>query len=267
MTATGRPRGTPTPPWSVDLLADLHAGVLDETEAAALWPQVKADPDAMAVIAALDATTADLSAFAHEPVAPMPPEVAARIDAALAGELSRPRHPAVTDEQRPAAPLAPVVDMAAARRKRNRQLGWGGGLLTAAAAAVVAIAIAVPNPSTPGTPMAENGKTSAPPGSAPGGQPLSLRGDDVAAGLGDTLNVRDYGPLEDRAGLDECLAANDIDVDVQPAGVRPATIDGKSAVLVVLTTGKFAQYRLVALPADCGPDNPGTLYDEIIGRR
>lgn len=258
MTDTGRPRGTPTPPWSVDLLADLHAGVLDEAEAAALWPQVEADPDAMAVIAALDATSADLSAFAEEPVAPIPAGVAARIDAALIEERTR-------EQQQ----VAPVIDMAAARRRRNKQLGWGAGFLTAAAAAVVAIAIAVPDSTTSGTPMAEDGKpTSAtPPGTAPGGQPLSLRGNDVAAGLGDTLNVRDYGPLENRAGLDECLAANDIDTKVQPAGVRPATIDGKSAVLVVLTTGKFAQYRLVALPVDCGPDNPGLLYDEVIGRK
>ncbi|MGH3518320.1 MAG: hypothetical protein ACRDQ7_13055, partial [Haloechinothrix sp.] len=76
--------GTAGPPWSVDVLADLHAGVLDDATAAHLWSQVQADPDAMAILAALDATSADLGALRDAPAPPMPAAVAARIDAALA---------------------------------------------------------------------------------------------------------------------------------------------------------------------------------------
>src|SRR3954466_15655922 len=80
--------GTIGPPWSVDVLADLHAGVLDDTEAAELWPLVNADPEARAILDALDATQADLASLADAPAPPMPAEFAARLDAALAAEAA-----------------------------------------------------------------------------------------------------------------------------------------------------------------------------------
>ena len=46
------------PPWSLDLLADLHAGVLDGPTADELRRQVEADPEAREIMAALDATMA-----------------------------------------------------------------------------------------------------------------------------------------------------------------------------------------------------------------
>src|SRR5438067_1240607 len=70
--------GTVGPPWSVDVLADLHAGVLDDHEAAELWPLVNADPEARAILDALDATQSDLSSLAEAPAPPMPAEFAAR---------------------------------------------------------------------------------------------------------------------------------------------------------------------------------------------
>jgi len=60
------------PPWSVDVVADLHAGVLDERAAAELWPLVNADPDARAILEALESTTADLTALTAGSVEPMP---------------------------------------------------------------------------------------------------------------------------------------------------------------------------------------------------
>lgn len=259
MTDTDRPYGGDSgPPWSVDVLADLHAGALDDAEAAELWPKVRTDPEAMAVLGALDATTADLTAFGDAPAPPMPAALAARIDAALAEEAAH----ANGGQPAEAPAVAPVVDLAAARRKRNRQLGWGAGLLTAAAAAVAAVVMIGPGATTPGTPVAEP-----PTEAAPGGQPpLTLRGDDVAAGLGETMNVRDYGPLTDEAGLDKCLKVNDLDTEKAPIGFRPATIDGEPAVLVVFTTGEFARYRIVAVRADCGEGKAGLLHDETVGR-
>ncbi|MDQ3154732.1 MAG: hypothetical protein M3R63_24395, partial [Actinomycetota bacterium] len=64
-----------TQPLPVELLADLHAGVLDDEHAAAVRRLVAADPHAQAVLAALDATVADLRVA---PVPGLPPEVAAR---------------------------------------------------------------------------------------------------------------------------------------------------------------------------------------------
>lgn len=240
------------PPWSVDVLADLHAGVLDEQEAARLWPQVEADPQARAVIEALEATTADLSQLDSEPVEPIPDDVAARIDAALARE-------------RAAASSADsnVVSLDAARRRRGRVAGWTGGFLAAAAAVVAAALIAVPgeDETTPGVaqPAPSEGVGTEQP-------PLSLDSGGLEAAVGEINGVRDFGPLGDEARLDACLEAGGIDPDVKPVGIRPATIDGQEAVIVLYTTGELAQFRLVALAPDCGPDNPGPLLDETVGK-
>ncbi|WP_329069751.1 hypothetical protein [Amycolatopsis sp. NBC_01480] len=259
--------GAAEPPWSVDLLADLHAGVLDEHEAAELWPRVNDDPEALAVIEALEATTADLASLALEP-APMPAEYAARLDAALAAEASTRQAasfpgPAPIPAAAPAAPAAgraPVVDLAAARRKRNRRLGWGAGALTAAAAAIVVVAVAVPGTSqetgTPGV------AAPAPPGPSVGGD-----GSGAEALLGGAMGVRDFGPLQDEQRLDECVTAAGLDANVRPAGIRPVNVGGKAGVLVIYTTGKLAQYRIVAFGADCGPGYPDKLFDKVVGKK
>jgi len=70
------------PPFDLDVLADLHAGVYPEDVAAVLRARAAADPDARAVLA-LDATVADLHAL---PPVPIPASVAARLDAAVAAE-------------------------------------------------------------------------------------------------------------------------------------------------------------------------------------
>ena len=64
-----------------------------------------------------------------------------------------------------------------------------------------------------------------------------------------------------------CLAANGLDPKVRPDGIRPVNVGGKAGVLVIYTTGKFAQYRMVAFGADCGPGNPSKLFDRIVGEK
>ncbi|MDT8910459.1 hypothetical protein [Amycolatopsis sp. PS_44_ISF1] len=256
------------PPWSVDLLADLHAGVLDEHEAAELWPRVHNDPEALAVIEALEATTADLASLALEPAPPMPAEYAARLDAALAAETSaRPAAPfPVTTPipapapSAPAAGDAPVANLAAARRKRNRRLGWAAGVLTAAAAAIVVVAVAVP-----GRPQ-ESG-VAAPAPSAPSAPSVSGDGRGAETLLGGAMGVRDFGPLQDEQRLDACVSAAGLDPDVRPVGIRPVNVDGKAGVLVVYTTGELAQYRIVAFGADCGPGRADKLFDRVVGKK
>ncbi|MBK1784580.1 hypothetical protein [Prauserella cavernicola] len=243
--------GAVGPPWSVDLLADLHAGVLSESEAAELWPRVNTDPEARAILDALDATSADLASIDAAPVEPMPAHFAARLDAAL-------------EQEQQSRGSGNVVSIDAARKRRNKRAGWGAGFLAAAAAVVAAVVIVSPNtPSESTDGMAQP----APSATAPGSDaPLALTDNNLGSAVGSVSNVRDFGPLENRRNLDACLEAAGIDPAKQPVGFRPATIDGQDAVIVLYTTGELAQFRLVALAPDCGPDNPGLLRDETIGR-
>ncbi|KAA2251351.1 hypothetical protein F0L68_37580 [Solihabitans fulvus] len=266
------------PPWSVDLLADLHAGVLDAATEATLWPRVEADPDAVAVLAALDATIADLTDL---PPLRMPDHVAARIDAALAAEANgRAAVPtqSASDRGRPipfgAGPTgtapprqadAPVVDLAEARRRRNRRVGWGAGVLVAAAAAVGVVMVTLPgvNSPTTGTPNAQSqtpsgGQTSAQP-------PLAVQGGNLGAAVPKIMQNLDYGSLGTADRLAGCLRGGGI-ANTKPIGAGPITLDGRPALMAVLPSGKLGEFRVVVVdPATCGPDNPkGVLGNSVI---
>lgn len=83
--ATPIPQG---PPFSADVVADVHAGVYPEAVTVALRQRIAADPEAAALLSALDDTVADLAAW-HDPTPiPMPDAYAARLDAAIAAEAA-----------------------------------------------------------------------------------------------------------------------------------------------------------------------------------
>lgn len=237
------------PPWSVDLIADLHAGVLPPEVAAQLRPRVESDPAAMEILQALDATLEDLHAL---PPIPMPDHVAARIDAALAAEA------------RPG--IAPVVSLNDARRRRNRRLGLGGGVLVAAAAAF-GIVLAV----TPGTQKSPDSAQPAPTtssASANAEPPIFVKAPELGSVVGEVLKAQNFGPLETPDRLAGCLKGGGITSSGNPLGISPINLDGKDAVMAVLPAG-LGQYRLVVLdPKTCGPDKPeGVLANTTIGAR
>lgn len=244
---TGMERVPMGPPWSVDLIADLHAGVLPPEVAAQLRPRVEADPDAQEILRALDATLADLEAL---PSIPMPDHVAARIDAALAAE---------------ARPVAPVVSLDEARKRRNRRLGLGGGVLVAAAAAfgiVLAVSPGGQQANTPGD------AAPAPTTNSDASAPLSLKRDELGSAVGEVLKAQNYGPLETPDRLAGCLKGGGITSSGNPLGISPINLEGKDAVMAILPAG-LGKYRLVVLdPATCGPDKPqGVLADTTVGQR
>jgi len=257
MTDSTRGTGVPNgPPWSVDVLADLHAGVLDARQSSALWARVNNDPEAQAILAALDSVKHDLDAFGDAPAEPMPAHFAAQLDNAIAAEAAR-TMPAAA---RPG--VAPVSDMAEARRKRNRRMGWMGGLVTAAAAVVAVAFVALPGEQeTGGTPQAEGGNNdtsqetpndSAPaPGDAP---PLALKEDDLGPAINGVTGQKDYGPLEDEQGLTDCLSTKGIE-DASVIGAREVTLDGTAGVAALLAGGEDGhRFRLVIVAPDCEGD-------------
>lgn len=242
-------------PLSDDTLADLHAGVLDDETTARLWERVHGDAGAREVLAALDATTADLAALGSATDPPIPHGIADRIDTALAEEAR--------DTRSAGAEPAPVVDINTARRKRNQLLAWGTGIVTTAAAAVVAVAVFVPSDTTGGSAHVASPGSSA---TAEAPSAVALRSGELGEAVGAVVGAHDYGALHGQDRLDECLAANDIDPDKKPVGIQPGTVDGQDAVIVLYPAGEYAQFRLIALAPDCDSDDPGMLKDTTIGR-
>jgi hypothetical protein len=279
-------------PWSVDLLADLHADDGDRTGL---------DADAHAVLSALDATRAELAAL---PPMRMPDDVAARIDAALAAEAaaragSAPVSPVTpfpaaagpvppqatgTGPQAvmPSAPVplrpaatppvyaqhaAPVADLAEARRRRNRRLGIAGGLLTAAAAVAGVVFVVLPGTNTAGVPQAvPHPTTSSSVQTDPQNNgPLALHSGDLPAAGIKAVGFHDYGPFADAGKLDACLTANGQPAGTKPIFGRPATLEGRSVEMFLLSTGKPVRYQLLVVGADCAAGNPATVANSTIG--
>lgn len=257
MTDSDRSGGPPGPPWSVDLLADLHAGSLDAETSAQLWPRVNADPEARAVIEALDIVKVELGQLGNAPAEPMPAHFAARLDAALATEAQRfaaPPRPAPMPAPRTAAP---VVDLSEARRRRNRRLAWGVGVLATAAAAVAVVVAAFPGSNQTSGNAVAGGKP-----------PLTVERNNLSAAIGGVTNEKDYGALKDQEHLDACLKANDIDpTTVQTVGVRQVMLDGKAGIMAMLTTGEAGQFRILIVEPTCGPGNPAKILSTLLPGR
>ncbi|MGW4118491.1 hypothetical protein [Nocardia sp. NPDC004711] len=101
----------PTPPFSTELLADLHGGSLPPEESERLWPAVRRDPEAMRYLHSLDRVDDRLHDLGRdEHIAhPMPAEVAARLERMIEDLATGDEAPATAD--RPATvtrlPVAP----------------------------------------------------------------------------------------------------------------------------------------------------------------
>jgi hypothetical protein len=247
-------------PLSLELLADLHAGVFDREVAARLHRRVAADAQARTVLAALDATVVDLAALSRRDVA-LPDAVALRLDAALAAEAQRRDRPAPDPPGNDGdIPATGVTDLSA----RRRRIGWSGLGLVAAAAMVVAALWGVP-PMIPGTPRASDAL-----GTATGVQPsedrMALSSDALDGALAQALTTSDYGPLSPPEMMQDCLEANGAAAGTKPLGAMEVTLDGREGVLIVLPTGQAAQFRMLVVGPDCAPGNPSPMADDVVGR-
>ncbi|BBU25097.1 hypothetical protein MYXE_48870 [Mycobacterium xenopi] len=108
------------PPLTVELLADLQAGLLDDDAAARLRKRIRADPQAQRALRALNEVRRDLATLGADPAsAPdIPPGVVARITAALRSATvpagrAHPAH-AVAPQPRAARIIATAAGVGAA---------------------------------------------------------------------------------------------------------------------------------------------------------
>lgn len=236
------------PPWTPELLADLHAGVLPAERADTLRTAVREDPRAQDVLAALDSVIADLGALntvEHHPI--MPTEVADRLDAALRAAGGPTPRTGIATTSLVCEPPPRPISLAGRRRARTR---WGAGLLLVAAATVGAVFFAGPG---------QRPETKSP--------PLALSSGRLDTLPGGIIGAREYGSLAEPSALAVCLRANGLPPTTAPLGARLVMVgrDRTPGVLLVLPGGRPATFRLLVVGIDCGADRPATLGDSVIG--
>ena len=227
------------PPYSIDLIADLHADNLPDDIAPQLWTLATADTDASHMLAALDRVTAELHGLGSDSgvASTIPPEVAARLDRALG--------------------LAPpvVVDISA-RRRRWPVLAGAAASIAAAVALVFAVTTVRSSDSRPDAPVAQD----SPPAQVDLGSDLSATTMLSAIGRHDAP-----GRLADPTSLTRCLAANDIAANRTVLGSTSVRYEGKDAVLVLVAGPKPPQITALVVGQACGSDGGQQLAKTNIG--
>lgn len=223
-------------PHPIELLARLDADALGPIAAARARRQLATDPRTAAARTAMAATRAELAGLAAAPAPDLPPDVAARCAAALAG-LPPPNATA------PAA--------AAPRRWPSRT----AALLAAAAVLAGAVALGLgwlqrsDPPAVPDSPAQ-----------------LALTRDTLASAVGDGLARRDLGPLNDPQQLAACQRA--VGRPAQPPlGGREVLLDGRAGVLLVLPTGVVGRFRLVVVVPECGTTQTSPVLADVVAGR
>ncbi|MGZ8177721.1 anti-sigma factor family protein [Williamsia sp. SKLECPSW1] len=249
----------PTVP--IDLIADLHAGVLSAEEARTVRARVEADPASRRVLAALDATVADLRDAPVEPREP-PPEVSARIDATLLSLRDEPPPAAVPVDLPPHPSDDPrVIALDAARDARRRR----GMVIAAAVAVVVAVATGIIAVSTATQPSSDTVRADPTPSTGPStprgatGSPVSLLS--VIGRSDPSLG----SPTDPTSRLRGCLAANGVPASTAVVGAGPVEVDGTPRIVVLLTTGVAGRFDALVVGTDCAAGRASTVSRQVIG--
>jgi hypothetical protein len=234
------------PPLTVEALADLQAGLLDDATAARMRNHVRSDPDARQKMDALNRVRRDIAHLDAAPAPDVAPEVVGGVAAALrAGQPGPSRRGAAHTVHR-------------GRLPRPTRLAVGlVGLAAAAAAAWLGTAALIsppaPTPSRPTT--AEHITVSRPPITIP------LSDQQILALLDDKP---DFGPLADPQRRTSCLAGLGYPANARILGARPVQIAGRSAVLLVLPGDTPGTVTALAVAPTCSSVDTGLWADRHV---
>ncbi len=229
------------PPLTVELLADLQAGLLDDDAAARVRRRVRADPHADGVLRALNRVRGDVAAVGTDPgSAPeVPPETTAKVTTALAAHAARPR-------------LDPT-----------RAIAAGAGLCAVLAAVgfgtVALLRAPEPAPSTPTT--AQHITVSTPPMVIPLSQAEILALLDRPPDYGSPP-----GPLGDPGRRASCLNGLGYPASTRVLGARPIAINARPGELLVLPGDTPDNLAVFAVAENCNAADTGLLANTQVTR-
>ncbi|MFE9321714.1 hypothetical protein ACIHDR_02760 [Nocardia sp. NPDC052278] len=269
-------RSDPQPPFSPELLADLHADNVAPELSEQLWPMVRNDPDALRFLNSLDDVSAELRALGRDEhvIHAMPADIAARLEEFVEGldvaeepseqvgtvhrlysattrpESSVPVWPESADDAKHSGHEAAIP----LTRHGTRRLRW-----LAAAAAVIAIVacVAVAVDALRGHEV------------APSAHPTTSGNVQLGDELDATVALRALGrndvtgALGTPAALNRCVHANGLDRTV--LGSTDTTFGGRDAVLILLTGPRPHKITALVVGIGCGTDDPQQLALTDIG--
>lgn len=238
------------PALTVDLLADLQAGVLDDESAARVRRRVRADPQAAGVLGALNRVRHDVAAVGADPGAAPdpPPEVAARVSAALrsaepaSGEAAGPAVHSARPHIRPARTIAAVAGLCAVLAA----IGFG---------TVALLHAPQPAPDTPGD--VQHITVSTPPMEIP------LSQNEI---LGLLERSPDYGALSDPARRASCLTGLGYSASTQVLGARPVEINARPGIVLVIPGDSPHVLAAYAVSPNCSAADTGLLANTQVPR-
>jgi hypothetical protein len=239
------------PPLTVEALADLQAGLLDDDTAARMRKQVRGDPDARQTLDALNRVRRDIAHLGTD--AQSAPDVAPEVVDGIAATLRTER------PGRPRQGAAHTVRPGRLPRPTRAAVGFVGLAAAAVAAWLGTAALISPPPAaTPSRPTtAEHITVSRPPVTIP------LSDQQILALLNDKP---DFGPLADPQHRTSCLAGLGYPADARILGARPVQIAGHLAVLLVLPGDTPGTATALAVAPNCSSVDTGLLADRQVHR-
>jgi hypothetical protein len=230
----------PDDPPTVDSLADLQAGLLDDETAAQLRERIRTDPSARQRMEALNRVRREVAALGSDgPSAPP-------VDPQIVDEIAATMH-AAHSVQRGGFPRPARIAVAAAGLAAVVLAVWLGtrALITPPA----------PMPSRPTT--IEHITVSRPP------QTIPLSDQEILALLGREL---DLGPLTDPHRRASCLAGLGYPANTRVLGARAIDIAGHPALLLVLPGEAPGVFAALAVAPTCSSVNTGLSADRTVHR-
>jgi hypothetical protein len=242
------------PPLTVELLADLQAGLLDDDTAARLRKRVRADPDAQRTLHALNRVRRNIAALGTD--ASAAPDVSPTVISGIGAALRSAQPAADGSPSRPRA----------AHAVRPRNLGRPARIV-AAEAGLAAAAVAI------GLGTAALLRTPAPMESAPTtAQHITVSRPRPVIPLSDQQILAllehepDYGPLADPERRASCLKGLGYPASTRVLGARPVEVDKRPGVLLVLPGDRPGTVAALAVTPRCNSTNTGLLADRVVDR-
>lgn len=252
--AGSRPDSTPDPASlhiTVELLADLQAGLLDDATAAEVRKRVRSDPEAAHMLAQLDSVRRELAQLGRPEVAErIAPDVPATVTARVAAALRT--------ASRPDSASVGAHTVSRPRLTRAQRTGLVVGICAVTTAVILGALILVRDPgsSFPSRPTASHITV---PSAAPTGFPLPDA--ELRAALS---RQRDLGSLADPQRRASCLTGLGYSPTLAVLGGHPVEVSGRPGVLLLVPARTPDKIRALVVTPTCNSAHTGLLAETVL---